>query len=120
MASLVPMLVLTAFAPLQCYRTALASISYPVPYQHVLRTCGWAGVPAHPLLQCLRIALPFGHVVVRCCTVHWSFTMAYAVIFFTASGSIGQKDFQSFAEAEAFEAQCLAAGHTTSGVLSAE
>lgn len=46
--------------------------------------------------------------------------MAYAVIFFTASGSIGQKDFQSFAEAEAFEVQCLDAGHTTSGVLSAE
>ncbi len=46
--------------------------------------------------------------------------MTFAVIFFTASGSIGQKDFASLVEAQAFEVQCLDAGHITSGVISAE
>jgi hypothetical protein len=44
--------------------------------------------------------------------------MNHSVIFFTASGSIGQQDFETLTEAEAFELLCLDKGHTTSGVLS--
>ena len=43
--------------------------------------------------------------------------MNHSVIYFTALGSIGQRDFETLAEAEAFEFLCLDKGLTTSGVL---